>query len=841
MKRRLITSALPYVNNVPHLGNLIQVLSADAYARFCRLRGYETLYVCGTDEYGTATETTAAEEGITPRELCDQYYSIHNRIYCWFNISFDKFGRTSTPIQTEVTQEIYTKLDEAGFINEQTVEQLYCGQCKRFLADRFIRGICPSCGSADARGDQCESCGKLLDPIELKDPRCSTCGSTPSPQSTCHLYINLPKIKNRLNTWIQTASVQGFWANNAVQMTQAWIRDGLRERAITRDLKWGIPVPRPGYENKVFYVWFDAPIGYISITGCLGEDITLGYGNMRFLSGAKQFEHWREFVDYWWKSPNEVELYQFIGKDNIPFHTVIFPSSLLGSSQGDAGSTWTMLHHMSSTEYLNYESGKFSKSRGVGVFGTDVMETGIPADVWRFYLFYNRPEKADTLFTWKDFQEKVNGELIGNLGNLVNRTLSFATRYYEGKVPSGPPDPVFWKTVQKFESNITDKLDRAELRDAFREIFELSSFANKYFQEAEPWRLLKENSAKAKSVICDLLHVVRDLAILIDPFLPNTSTKIIRFFEIPLGDTFNWINIGKARGLNPSREINSEILFTKLEDDFINALRERYSGSQKERQQETAPAGTTGKSVTVNADDDEDAELVLPFEDAELVLPCDDPDESLFFSDEKGSFEETIDLRVAKIEKVERHPLADKLYVLLIEVGEGVTGIRNERTIVSGLVPYYTEDQLLGKHIIIVNNLKPAKLRGIESRGMLLAAEDQGGNVEAGDSGGAHAAERCEVLDAGDTPTGTRLLPDEAAPVYEETPLSTQGASSLSEDALFFPEDEADPPAPAEIDIDTFFSYPMMVRDFIVQFDGKPLCLNGKPVRTGIIKEGKVN
>ena len=306
MKRRLITSALPYVNNVPHLGNLIQVLSADVFARFCRLRGYETLYVCGTDEYGTATETKALEEGVTPRELCDRFHAIHRDIYSWFGISFDKFGRTSTPRQTEIVQSIFKDLDAAGYVKSQTIEQLYCEHCGRFLADRYVRGTCPSCGYDGARGDQCENCGKLLDPTELKEPKCSTCGATPRLKSTTHLYIDLPAIKPRLEEWMKKASVEGFWANNAVQMTQAWIRDGLHERAITRDLKWGIPVPKVGYEDKVFYVWFDAPIGYISITACAGDE--------------KGFD-WK----YWWQRPDEVELFQFIGKDNIPFHTVIFP------------------------------------------------------------------------------------------------------------------------------------------------------------------------------------------------------------------------------------------------------------------------------------------------------------------------------------------------------------------------------------------------------------------------------------------------------------------------------------------------------------------------------------
>ena len=749
MKRRLITSALPYVNNVPHLGNLIQVLSADAFARFCRQSGYETLYICGTDEYGTATETRAAEEGISPKELCDRYYAIHTDIYNWFNIAFDKFGRTSSPIQTEVTQDIFLKLDKAGHICERTIEQFFCAKCDKFLADRFIRGKCPKCGSPDARGDQCEACQKLLDPTDLKEPQCSACGSTPALQNTNHLYIDLPGIKDKLEKWLKDASVRGFWANNAIQMTQAWIRDGLKERAITRDLKWGIPVPKAGYEKKVFYVWFDAPIGYISITGMLGEEIAKG----ERAANGHSFSDWRDFVNYWWKSPDEVELFQFIGKDNIPFHTVIFPSSLLGS-----GDNWTMLHHMSSSEYLNYESGKFSKSRGVGVFGTDAKETGIPSDVWRFYIFYNRPEKADAMFTWSDFQEKVNGELIGNLGNLVNRTLSFVTRYFDGTIPQAKSNPVFWEQVAKFETSIAEKLDRAELRDAFREVFELSSYANKYFQDAEPWRLRTDDPEKAKEVIRDLAFIVRDLSVLVEPYIPQAASKIASFFGLKHGDDLNWKSIGRAQGLGDGK-VTSEVLFAKLEDDQVDALREKYSGTQKERE-------------------------------------------------EKKSFSSVVDLRAAKIEKIERHPKADKLYIINLEAGEGVSGVREERQIVSGLVPFYTEEQLLGKKIIVAYNLKPAKLRGIESRGMLLAAGDNKGT----DAGGS-PAERVEVLDAGSCPTGTRLLPE-----------GEQAAE-----------------APAEIDIDTFFSQPITVKNYEVCCGGKNLCLDGKPVRTTVIPEGEVH
>jgi len=786
MKRRLITAALPYANNVPHLGNLVQVLSADAFARFCRLRGYETLYICGTDEYGTATETRAAEKGISPRELCDHYHTVHDNIYRWFQISFDKFGRTSTPIQTEVTQSIFNKLDLAGFISEHQVTQLYCGKCRRFLADRFVRGVCPQCGSEEARGDQCETCGKLLDPTDLKEPRCSACGSTPSPQQTRHLYINLPKIKDRLEEWIKTASEKGFWAHNAIQMTQAWIRDGLRERAITRDLKWGIPVPKPGFENKVFYVWFDAPIGYISITGCLGHELAKGLLELHLPpSQIKKFPSWQAFVSYWWNSPDDVELYQFIGKDNIPFHTVVFPSSLLGS-----GEKWTMLHHMSSTEYLNYESGKFSKSRGIGVFGSDAMDTGIPSDVWRFYIFYNRPEKSDVMFTWKDLQEKVNGELIGNLGNFVNRTLSFVTRYYDGEIPDGTSDPDLWDNIRSYEKSIMEKLDRAELRDAFREIFALSSYANKYFQDAEPWRLRVEDPQKANAVIRDLTHLVRDFAILIDPFMPQTATKIIMFFGLRLRETFDWSNIGSANGLWPTKRIESKVLFSKLEDSEVDFLRERFSGSQQDRQREEGAAENTPNPVK---------KPNPPAETGDAVKPS------------PGKFVETLDLRVAKVEKVERHPNADKLYVINLEVGEGTSGTREERTIVSGLVSFYTEEELTGKRIILAYNLKPAKIRGTISTGMLLAAGDNGGTAPDGSP-----VERCEVLDAGDAPTGTRVFPEGGALSAEST-------------------------APAEIDISTFFAYPISVSDFAVQADGRNLCLNGKPIRTSIIQKGKVN
>ena len=640
-KRRLITAALPYVNNIPHLGNLIQVLSADVFARYCRLAGFETLYVCGTDEYGTATETRALEEGTTPAELCNRYHAIHTDIYEWFNIAFDKWGRTSTKEHTEITQHIFTKLDENGYINRHTIEQLYCESCDRFLADRYVRGTCPHCDYPEARGDQCENCGKLLDPTDLINPRCSTCGNTPVLKSTEHLYIDLPKILPRLDEWMTAASERGFWARNALQMTRSWIRDGLHERGITRDLKWGIPVPKDGFENKVFYVWFDAPIGYISIS-------------------ATHTDEWES----WWRNPDEVELFQFIGKDNIPFHTVIFPSSLLGT-----GERWTMLHHMSSTEFLNYENRKFSKSEGIGVFGNDAKDTGIPADVWRFYIFYNRPETSDSQFTWSDFQEKVNSELIGNLGNLVNRTLSFVHRYYDGKLPEGEIDEELWQEIRERESKIRESLDRADLRDAFRGLFALSSVGNKRFQDGEPWKRRTTEPERAATLIRNLTLLVRELALLLSPFLPETADRIISF----LGeDGVDWSGLGSPGGVERIKK--PKILFSRLENDLIEKLRIQFAGSQKEREEE-------GNGER---------------------------------------FSKTVELRAARIIEVERHPRADKLYIEQIDLGD-----LGKRQIVSGLVPHYDKSELEGRTIIVVANLAPAKLRGEMSEGMLLAAEHE--------------------------------------------------------------------------------------------------------------------
>ncbi|MBO4321190.1 MAG: methionine--tRNA ligase [Treponema sp.] len=769
MNRRLITSALPYVNNIPHLGNLIQMLSADVFARFCRSRGYETLYVCGTDEYGTATETKALEEGKTSRELCDYYFKQHDEIYKWFDIAFDKFGRTSNDECTEITQEIYKDLEKNGYITEHVNKQPFCPKCQRYLADRFVRGICPKCGYDDARGDQCEKCGSLLDPVELKSPRCSTCGAEPEIRDTKHLYINLPAISSKLDEWMSKASKEGRWSENAVKITKAWIRDGLNERAITRDLKWGIPVPREGYENKVFYVWFNAPIGYISITKQLEDELKA--------QGKPSFDY-----KSWWipeeseeaKGKAPVDLFQFIGKDNIPFHTVVFPCSLIGS-----GHNWTKLYHMSSTEYLNYEDGKFSKSKGIGVFGSDAKESGIKADAWRFFIFYNRPEKQDYQFTWKEFREKYNGELIGNLGNLVNRTLLFVNKYYDGKIPDAPVDEEMWEAVRAHEKKMTEYLEWADLKDAFHEVFAISDIGNKAFQDGEPWKTRTTDPDKAAKLIHNLCYMIKDLMIMAHPYLPQFSETILGYLnkkisEPKFGETaveggLNWSDLGNTEGLDTVNE--TAIFFSPLDQKTADAFREKYSGSQKDRKEKASENKKAKK------------------ESKKIELA----------EDQVSFFNEKIELKVAKIVKVENNPEGEKLYVETLDDGSGTP-----RIIQSGLRPFLKPEDLLGKHIILAANLAPRAMRGIESHGMLLAADYK-------DKDGKDAV---EVLEAPWAEPGTRVI-------LEGADINAQ--------------------KPVEITADDFFKVQINVVNKSVEISGKKLIANDKAITTVHTENGGVH
>ena len=576
----LVTSALPYVNNVPHLGNIIGcVLSADVFARFMRLMGKNTLYICGTDEYGTATETKALEKKCTPKELCDKYHEIHKKIYEWFDIDFDIFGRTSEPLHTTITQEIFLQLQKNNCIEKKEIEQFRCNKCNLTLSDRFVYGTCyhGDCGYEQARGDQCDKCGKLCNALELINPKCKMCNSTPERFKSFHYFGDLRK-------WIDKASKEGNWTQNSIAITTGFVNEGIKERCITRDLKWGIPVPGddPDMKNKVFYVWFDAPIGYISITGCLVGD------------------NWKK----WWQNPEHVKLYQFMGKDNVTFHTVIFPSTLIGTKQN-----WTLLHHLSTTEYLNYEKTKFSKTNGIGVFGNDAESTGLPSEVWRYYLLANRPETSDTDFKWDDFIARNNNELLANLGNLVNRILSFTEKNFKGKIPPFHEekledlDKKFLKDVlTKFKEYI-NVMKEAGIKEGVKIFMEISSLGNGYLQVSQPWTLVKKKDpkydlAKAESIFFILNAFLRLLGALAEPFMPSFSAKLYEIMNLKYeGNELKILGIinefleknpndevgflTKTNLMKEGQNINApKPLFREISQQEIEAFKERFKGKQ---------------------------------------------------------------------------------------------------------------------------------------------------------------------------------------------------------------------------------------------------------------------
>ncbi|XP_050019895.1 methionine--tRNA ligase, cytoplasmic isoform X1 [Alexandromys fortis] len=575
----LITSALPYVNNVPHLGNIIGcVLSADVFARYSRLRQWNTLYLCGTDEYGTATETKAMEEGLTPQQICDKYHAIHADIYRWFNISFDTFGRTTTPQQTKITQDIFQRLLTRGFVLQDTVEQLRCEHCARFLADRFVEGVCPFCGYEEARGDQCDKCGKLINAIELKKPQCKVCRSCPVVRSSRHLFLDLPKLEKRLEDWLGKTLPGSDWTPNARFIIRSWLRDGLKPRCITRDLKWGTPVPLEGFEDKVFYVWFDATIGYLSIT-------------------ANYTDQWER----WWKNPEQVDLYQFMAKDNVPFHGLVFPCSALGAEDN-----YTLVKNLIATEYLNYEDGKFSKSRGVGVFGDMAQDTGIPADIWRFYLLYIRPEGQDSAFSWTDMMIKNNSELLNNLGNFINRAGMFVSKFFGGCVP----EMVLTHDDKRLLAHISwelqhyhQLLEKVRIRDALRSILTISRHGNQYIQVNEPWKRIKGDEVdrqRAGTVTGVAVNIAALLSVMLQPYMPTVSATIQTQLQLPL-PACRILVTNFICTLPAGHRIGTvSPLFQKLENDQIENLRQRFGGGQLEESSELK-AKAPPKSAVVEA------------------------------------------------------------------------------------------------------------------------------------------------------------------------------------------------------------------------------------------------
>ncbi|SPO02296.1 probable Methionyl-tRNA synthetase [Cephalotrichum gorgonifer] len=573
----LITSALPYVNNVPHLGNIIgSVLSADVYARFSRARGHPTLYVCGTDEYGTTTETRALVEKVTPKELCDKYHAIHAGIYEWFNLSFDIFGRTTTEAQTEITQEIFLKLHEKGFLEERNTTQLYCEEHKSFLADRFVEGECPKCAYPDARGDQCDGCGSLLDPFELKKPRCKVEGATPVPRDTNHIFFKLDTLQPEIESWFQESAEKGGWSPNAKQITAAWLKQGLEGRSITRDMKWGTAVPLPGYEEKVIYPWFDACIGYVSITACYTDE-------------------WQK----WWHNPDNVELYQFLGKDNVVFHAVIFPGTEIGTRD-----VWTKPHNIAATEYLTYEGGKFSKSRGIGVFGDSARKTGVAADVWRFYLLSHRPESSDTEFNWDVFISDNNNLLLKNLGNFVSRVVKFVnSKNYNNVVPDytkyqDESIDAFKKRVNELLGQYVQELDAAKIKGPLNTILEISAEANAFLQSNKLDNKLAETEPERCAAVVGLaLNLIHLLSALLGPYMPDTAASInqqLKAEAILIPDTWS------ADTIKPGHEIGkAAYLFTNIKPEKGEEWREMFGSEEVRKAKEEAAAKKAKKKAAM--------------------------------------------------------------------------------------------------------------------------------------------------------------------------------------------------------------------------------------------------
>lgn len=549
----LVTSALPYVNNVPHLGNIVgSVLSADIYARYTKNRGYNTLFVCGTDEYGTATETKALEEGVSPKALCDKYHVIHKQTYDWFQIGFDHFGRTTTPKQTEIAQHIFTKLNDNGYLEEQSMKQLYCPVHNGFLADRFVEGTCPKCSYTDARGDQCDGCGTLLNPFELIEPRCKIDNATPIPRESNHIFLSLDKLQDQVAEWNKKSQELGKWSKNSKTITDTWLNEGLHPRCITRDLKWGTPVPLATYADKVLYVWFDACIGYVSIT-------------------ANYLEDWES----WWRNPENVQLYQFMGKDNVPFHTVVFPASQLGTKE-----KWTMLHHLSTTEYLQYEGGKFSKSRNVGVFGNNAQDTGIPPSVWRYYLATARPETSDTQFSWQEFVTRNNSELLANLGNFVNRLVKFVSAKFNKVVPEYDVAHLDYAPVEKdlnqLLASYNEAMEAVSERKGLEIAMQISARGNQFLQDNKlDNSLLANHPEKAAAVIGVGINIIYLLSAIFTPFMPETGSQILEQLNAPARKIPNEFTLPIKGGHNLGKPA---YLFSRIDDKKVEEWRAKFGG-----------------------------------------------------------------------------------------------------------------------------------------------------------------------------------------------------------------------------------------------------------------------
>lgn len=565
MSKILVTSALPYINGVPHLGHMVGcLLPSDVYARYMRMMGNEVLYVVGTDEHGTTSEVGALKAGMDVQAYCDMNHDRHYRTYKDFELSFDYFGRTSSEQNKEMTYHIFDQLDKNGFIEERTVKQIYSVDDKMFLADRYITGTCPYCGYDKARGDQCENCTKVLEPTDLIDARSTISGSKNlEVRETKHLFLNLPKIEPKLREWLKTK--EAFWPEVAYSIAQKWIKEGLQPRCITRDLKWGFPVNKAGFEDKVFYVWFDAPIGYIGITKQWADE-------------KPEERNWKD----WWYGAKDVRHVEFMGKDNVPYHAITFPATLLGT-----GEPWTQVDYLKGFSYLTYEGGKFSKSEQRGIFAEDAVKE-FPADYWRYWLMSNVPEASDTSFSFDLFAAVVNKDLNGVLGNFVSRVLKMTSSKIGNEVPAGGEftavENELIATLQKHTDDYFKYMNELEFRKALNELRAIWVEGNNYISVTEPWTVIKTDAERAGTILCVCINLIRIFAVLTAPIMPDIAEKMLAKLHLTVADMPLLKNFDIAAEITAIKAGHpfevGEMLFERIAPEKVEELKQKY-GSKK--------------------------------------------------------------------------------------------------------------------------------------------------------------------------------------------------------------------------------------------------------------------
>ena len=665
-KRTTVTAALPYANGGVHIGHLAGVyVPADIYVRYLRLKKQEVVFIGGSDEHGVPITIRAKKEGITPQDVVDRYHEMIKKSFEDFGISFDIYSRTTSKVHHKFAADFFKKLYDEGKLMEKTSQQLYDEEAKQFLADRYVMGTCPHCGNPDAYGDQCEKCGRDLSPTELINPRSTISGSQPVMKETKNWYLPLNEYQQWLEKWILKDHPE--WRPNVYGQCKSWLDMELQPRAMTRDLDWGIPVPVEGADGKVLYVWFDAPIGYIS--------------NTKELCDA-QPEKWGSW-EKWWQD-EETRLVHFIGKDNIVFHCIVFPTML------KAHGGYILPDNVPANEFLNLENDKISTSRNWAVWLHEYLKD-MPGkqDVLRYVLTANAPETKDNNFTWKDFQDRNNNELVAVYGNFVNRALQLTKKYWDGKVPAcGVMTDEDKATLNEFKDvkmRVEQLLDKFRFREAQKEAMMLARIGNKYIADSEPWKVWKTDPQRVETILNIALQLVANLAIAFEPFLPFSSKKLCKMLNI---DHFEWEQLGSTDLLKAGHQLaEPELLFEKIEDDTIQAQLDKLEATKKANEAAAYKAEPVKKTVS--------------FEDFEKL-----------------------DIRVGWVKDCQKVKKSKKLLQFTIDDGSG-----NDRTILSGIAAFYEPEQLIGKRVLFVANFEPRKMMGIESQGMILSAVDFDGSL----------------------------------------------------------------------------------------------------------------